>query len=236
MLALSFLAGALTSLSPCVLPLIPILLGSALQEHAAGPLALTVGLALSFAALGVALASIGFAIGLDADVVRSGAAVVMACFGVVLFSAALKERFALVGAPLGNRAGAVLAAAGKAGLPGQFLLGLLLGLVWAPCAGPTLGAAVGLAASSGTAPRAALMMTLFGFGAAAPILALAYASRRWAGAGRQRLRALASVAKPAMGCVLLAVGLIVLTGIDKLVETALTRAMPHWLLDITTRI
>jgi cytochrome c biogenesis protein CcdA len=235
-LTLSFLAGALSSLSPCVLPLIPILVGSALQEHPAGPLALTFGLALSFAGLGVVLASVGFALGIDADVVRTGAAVVMACFGVVLLSAALQERLALAGAPLSNRAGAVLAAAGKAGLVGQFLLGLMLGLVWMPCAGPTLGAAVGLAASGGTAPRAALTMLLFGLGAAAPILALGFASRRWAGAGRRRLRALASVAKPAMGSVLVAVGLTVLTGVDKLVETALTRAMPGWLLDITTRI
>jgi cytochrome c biogenesis protein CcdA len=236
MLALSFLAGALTSLSPCVLPLIPILVGSALQEHPAGPLALTVGLALSFAGIGVALATVGFAIGIDADAIRIGAAVVMACFGVILLSASLQERFARAGAPLLNRAGVVLAAAGKAGLPGQFAVGILLGLVWAPCAGPTLGAAVGLAASGGTAPRAALMMTLFGLGAAMPVLALAYASRRWAGAGRERLRALASIAKPAMGSVLVAVGIIVATGADKIVETALTRAMPGWLLDITTRI
>jgi cytochrome c biogenesis protein CcdA len=235
-LALSFLAGALTSLSPCVLPLIPILVGSALQEHPAGPLALTLGLALSFAGLGVALASIGFAIGIDADLVRTGAAVVMACFGVVLLSAALQERFALAGTPLSDRFGALATAAGQAGLAGQFALGILLGLVWVPCAGPTLGAAVGLAAHGGTAPRAAVMMLSFGLGAAAPILALAYASRRWAGAGRQRLRALASVAKPAMGCVLVAVGVLVLTGTDRIVETALTRAMPGWLLDITTRI
>jgi cytochrome c biogenesis protein CcdA len=236
MLALSFLAGALTSMSPCVLPLIPILLGSALQEHPAGPLTLALGLALSFAGLGVALASVGFALGIDADAVRTGAALVMACFGAILLSASLQERFARAGAPLVNRAGAVLGAPGKAGLAGQFVLGTLLGLVWAPCAGPTLGAAVGLAASGGTAPRAALMMTLFGLGAAAPVLALAYASRRWAGVGRQRLRALARVAKPAMGSVLVAIGLIVLTGTDRIVETALTRAMPGWLLDITTRI
>ena len=79
MLVLSFLAGALTSVSPCVLPLIPILLGSAFQEHPGGPLALTLGLALSFAALGVALSSIGFILGVGADTVRIAAAVVMAC-------------------------------------------------------------------------------------------------------------------------------------------------------------
>jgi cytochrome c-type biogenesis protein len=235
-LALSFLAGALTSVSPCVLPLIPILLGSALQEHPGGPFALTFGLALSFAGLGLALASFGFALGIDVDAIRTGAAVAMACFGVVLLSASLQERFALAGAPLMNRANWLLRNSNSTGLAGQFVLGLLLGLVWAPCAGPTLGAAVGLAASSGTAPQAALMMMLFGVGAAMPIVVLAYASRRWAGAGRERLRRFAAIAKPAMGAILVAIGGFVLTGTDKIVETMLTQAMPGWLLDLTTRI
>jgi cytochrome c biogenesis protein CcdA len=236
MFALSFLAGALASLSPCVLPLVPILLGSALQQHPAGPLALTAGLALSFAGLGATLASVGFAFGIDADLVRTGAATVMAFFGIVLFSAWLHERFALAVAPLANRAGALSGAVSKRGLVGQFAFGLLLGIVWAPCAGPTLGAAGGLAAAAGTAPRAAVMMALFGLGAAAPILALAYGTRRWAGAGRQRLHRLATVAEPVMGTALVAIALIVLTGLDKIMEAALTQAMPDWLLDITTRI
>src|SRR5258708_27040393 len=119
MLALSFLAGALTSVSPCVLPLVPILLGSALQEHPLGPLALVLGLALSFAGFGILLSSLGFALGIDADAIRTVAAVVMACFGVVLLSAALKERFALASAPLMYRANALLDGANNAGLVGQ---------------------------------------------------------------------------------------------------------------------
>jgi cytochrome c-type biogenesis protein len=236
MLALSFAAGALTSLSPCVLPLIPILLGSALQEHPAAPLALALGLAASFASLGTTLASVGFALAIDADAVRTGAAFIMACFGAILLSAWLQERFSLAAAPLANRADALLGRARKGGLLGQFTVGLLLGLVWTPCAGPTLGAAVGLAADSGTAPRAALMMALFGIGAATPILGLAYGSRRWAGAGGRRLRVLATVAKPLMGTALVTVALIVLTGADKFVETVLTQVMPEWLLDVMTRI
>jgi len=237
MLGLSFLAGALTTVSPCVLPLVPILLGSALQEHPLGPLALVLGLALSFAGLGVLLASVGFALGIDAEAVRIAAAIVMACFGVVLLSGSLQERFALAGAPLMNRANVLLGGGtNRTGIVGQFTLGLLLGLVWAPCAGPTLGAAVGLAADSGTAPRAAIMMVLFSLGAATPILALAYGSRRWAGVGRQRLRAFGTFAKPAMGTALVAIGVVVLTGTDRLVETALTQAMPDWLLDFATRI
>ncbi|HUK08673.1 MAG TPA: cytochrome c biogenesis CcdA family protein [Stellaceae bacterium] len=236
MLVLSFLAGALTSVSPCVLPLIPILLGSAFQEHPGGPLALTLGLALSFTTLGVALSSIGFILGVGADTLRIAAAVLMACFGTILLSASLQERFALIGTPIMNRANTLLSGMSKAGLAGQFGLGLLLGLIWAPCAGPTLGAAVGLAANGGTALRAALMMFLFSLGTATPILALAYGSRRLASHGRSGMRLFGSVGKPAMGVALLAIGIFVLSGIDKTVEASLTQAMPDWLLDLVTRI
>src|SRR5258708_11193722 len=204
MLLLSFLAGILTSVSPCVLPLVPILLGSALQEHPLGPLALVLGLALSFAGLGVVIASVGFALGIEPGAIRTVAGVLMACLGIVLRSASLQARFALAGAPLMNRANAAMGGKGHAGLLGQFIVGGVLGVVGAPCAGPTLGAAVGLAANSGTAARAAVMMFLFGLGTATPILALAYGSRRWATAGRQRLRALGTAGKPVMGAALVA--------------------------------
>ena len=83
-LALAFVAGLLSILSPCVLPLVPIVLGSALAHHRHGPLALAAGLALSFTAIGLLVAVAGFSIGLDAGVFRSAAAVIMIALGVVL--------------------------------------------------------------------------------------------------------------------------------------------------------
>ena len=70
-LGLSFLAGVLSILSPCVLPLLPIILGTAQSEHQLGPVALAAGLALSFTTIGLFVATIGFAIGLDTDVFRA---------------------------------------------------------------------------------------------------------------------------------------------------------------------
>jgi cytochrome c biogenesis protein CcdA len=103
MLVLSFLAGALTSLSPCVLPLIPVLLGSALQKHPMGPLTLALGLSLSFATLGVMFASAGFVVGIDAGVLRVIAAMMMAGFGIILLIRPLQDRLVLAGAPITNR-------------------------------------------------------------------------------------------------------------------------------------
>ena len=71
---LAFLAGILSVLSPCVLPLLPLVLGAAASEHRLGPAALAAGLALSFVAIGLFVATVGFAVGLDGDVFRTVAA------------------------------------------------------------------------------------------------------------------------------------------------------------------
>ncbi len=234
-LLLSLLAGSLSVLSPCVLPLVPILMASALQQHRLSPLALAAGLTVSFAGIGLFLASAGFALGVDESQLRTAAAVLMLGFGGVLLSRALQMRFA--GWASGLAGGQdLLARMTPSGPGGQFGLGLLLGAVWTPCTGPTLGAAVGLAAQADTAARAGLIMLLFGIGASLPLLVLAYGSRQAILARRQRMAALASGAKPVMGGVLVGLAVMVLTGMDKLLETWATQAMPGWLIDLTTSL
>jgi cytochrome c-type biogenesis protein len=235
-LILSFGAGALSTLSPCVLPLLPIILFGVLQQNVWGPLALAAGLSVSFAVLGIFIALIGFGIGLDPALVRAGAATVMIGLGVVLLVPAMQARLAFAGAPLATGAQSLIDRLRPAGLSGQFVLGALLGAVWSPCSGPTLGAAVGLAAQSETALQAAAIMTVFGLGAAVPILALAYGSRQAILTRRDGLAKLAGIAKPVMGVTLLALGFLVLTGFDKRMETALTNAAPDWLVSLTTRL
>ncbi|MFN8723477.1 MAG: cytochrome c biogenesis CcdA family protein, partial [Rhodospirillales bacterium] len=93
-LLLGWLAGVLATLSPCVLPLVPIVLGSAMGQHRLAPLAVTAGLATAFAALGVGVALVGFGVGIDTDVIRPVAAVMMIGFGAVLMVGSLQMRFA----------------------------------------------------------------------------------------------------------------------------------------------
>jgi cytochrome c biogenesis protein CcdA len=122
------------------------------------------------------------------------------------------------------------------GLWGQFALGALLGIVWSPCSGPTLGAAVGLAAQGENLGSAALTMSAFALGAATPILLLAYGSRQAILARRGWMSEASRVGKPLMGAALVGIGLFIVTGLDKTVETALTNAMPDWLVSVTTRL
>jgi len=229
-LALSVAAGVLTTLSPCVFPLLPLVLGGALQRHRAAPLAMGVGMALAFAAIGVAVGALGGVSGLEPDRLRRAGA-----FGLVMLVPALERRFTAWMTPLASSAQAGSARL-DAGSPwGALAIGALLGIVWSPCAGPLLGSTLALVASAGGAARGALLLGLFGIGAALPLVLAAYASR--AGVGRLRgwVLAHAAAARRAMGVLLAAVGLLILTGADRWLETRVNEALPDAWLALTTR-
>jgi cytochrome c-type biogenesis protein len=234
-LGLAFLAGLLSLLSPCVLPLLPIVLGAAASEHRGGPLALAAGVALAFVAIGLFVATIGFAIGLDGDAFRAAAAILMIGVGVVLAAPSLQARLAAAGGPISNWADHRIGAVRPRGLAGQFGIGLLLGAVWSPCVGPTLGAASVLAAQGSSLGRVALTMLAFGVGAAVPLIGIALASRQVTARWRNKLIGGGKTAKIALGVLLIALGLMIVSGLDRKVETALVDASPQWLTDLTTR-
>jgi cytochrome c biogenesis protein CcdA len=234
-LELAFVAGTLSVLSPCVLPLLPIVLGTAASEHRLGPVALAVGLAISFTAIGLFVATIGFAAGLDAGVFRLVSAVLLIAVGVVLLVPKLQEQFALAAAPVGNWAGSYADSLTPSSLFGQFGLGLLLGAVWSPCVGPTLGAASVLAAKGEDLGQVALTMLAFGIGAALPLMLLGFVSREAMMRWRGRMMETGKVGKTLLGVLLVTVGLLVATNADKRLETILVDASPDWLTQLTTR-
>jgi cytochrome c-type biogenesis protein len=234
-IGLALLAGVLSTLSPCVLPLIPIVLGTALGQHRYGPAALAAGLALSFVVIGLFVATIGFAAGIGQEVFRAGAAILLIAAGSVLLMPRLQVQLAAAAAPVGNWAQAQTGSFTGTGWGGQFLVGLLLGAVWSPCVGPTLGAASVLAARAENLTYVALTMIAFGIGAALPLLAIGMMSREALMRWRSRMLAAGSSGKAAMGVLLLAVGVLILTGLDKRIEAALVESSPDWLTALTTR-
>jgi cytochrome c-type biogenesis protein len=234
-LGLAYLAGVLSTLSPCVLPLLPIIIGSAASAHRFGPPALALGLASAFVVVGLFAATIGFSIGIDADVFRLVAAALMIVVGVVLIVPLFQGRFALAAGPMGHWADQKLAGFSASGLRGQFGIGVLLGLAWSPCVGPTLGAASLLASQAKDLPRVAAIMLLFGLGASSPLLAVGLLSREAMSKARDRLLAAGQRLKAALGIAFMLIGVSIVTGADKQIETALVEASPQWLTDLTTR-
>src|SRR5439155_24296147 len=101
-IGLAFIAGVLSTLSPCVLPLLPIILGTAISKHRAGPVALAAGLAISFVTVGLFVAVIGYSIGLDDGVFRAVSAVLIIGIGVVLLVPRFQAQLAFAGAPVSS--------------------------------------------------------------------------------------------------------------------------------------
>ncbi|MGE3914973.1 MAG: cytochrome c biogenesis CcdA family protein [Hyphomicrobiaceae bacterium] len=234
-LGLALLAGILSVLSPCVLPLLPIVLGTAASEHKLGPAALALGLALSFVVIGLFVATVGFAIGLDTDVFRTLAGAILVGIGAILVVPRLQEAVATAASPVSSWASSRFGGGEAAGLSGQFGVGVLLGAVWSPCVGPTLGAAAVLASQGKDLGQVTATMLAFGIGAALPLLALGTLSRQMMLKLRGRMMSAGGPLKAALGVLLVVVGLLVLTGLDKRAEAALVAASPDWLTRLTTR-
>jgi cytochrome c-type biogenesis protein len=234
--ALSLAAGSLSTLSPCVLPLVPIVLATAVAAHRLGPYALAAGLTLSFSLLGVLLASIGASLGIDQEVLQRMAAAMLIAFGVLLLSTHLQTRFASAASGISGAGQDLISRLSLDGLAGQFVLGLLLGIVWSPCVGPTLGAAITLASQGQSLGRVTLQMALFGIGAGIPLIMLGSLSRQAMTRMRGKLLSLGRRGKQLMGMVMLLLGALILTGSDKLAQTWLVQASPDWLVRLTTSL
>ncbi len=232
----SFGAGALTLLNPCVLPLLPILVASALRESVFGPLALGLGLTVSFTVFGVLITAFGYQLGLSADVVRIVAAVILMLCGLILLVPQAQQAFSSLTAPVAAGGNTLLTRVSGEGNGGQFLVGTLLGAVWTPCVGPTLGAAIYAASQQENLLGASLAFFVFGLGTAAAFCLFAYGSRQALGQRKQAWASVAKWSKPVLGGSLLLVGVMIITGLDKWLESAALSIMPEWLLNLTTSL
>lgn len=234
-LVFAYLAGLLTLINPCVLPVLPIVLASSLQTDPRAPLALAAGMGLSFVAVGTGVAAIGPAVGIYPDDVTRIAALVMTGFGAVLVLPALGRRFATVSAGLAAAADARIAATPR-GLGAEFAGGAMLGAVWSPCIGPTLGAAIALASTGDDLGRASLVMAAFAAGVATLILAAAYGLRGWLRQNMGRMVMLSARARPVMGWVFIVVGIALFLGLNHVLEEAALRFLPAWFVDLSVSI
>jgi cytochrome c-type biogenesis protein len=228
-------AGLFSILSPCVLPLAPVVLGAAVAEHKYGPAALAAGLAMSFTSIGMFVATVGYAIGLDGEVFRSAAAVLLVVVGVVLLMPRWQAQVALAAGPIGNWTEQKFGNLPGHGLWGQFGVGVLLGAVWSPCVGPTLGAASVLAAQGKELGYVALTMLSFGIGSAIPLLLLGLLSRESLMRWRGKMLSFGKGGKIVLGGLLAISGLLILFGLDKTLEGWLVQILPESIMSLGGR-
>ena len=147
----------------------------------------------------------------------------------------MQQRFAIAASGAGNAGNRLLERLSPAGLGGQFVVGLVLGTIWSPCVGPTLGAASVLAAQGRDLGSVAAVMAAFGVGAAVPLVLVGSLSREAMKRWRGRMMGAGQAGKYVLGAGALLVAALILTGWDKALEAALVRASPEWLIDLTSR-
>ncbi len=175
-LTLALLAGFLTVCSPCVLPVLPIIVGRSLQSHRYGPVSLVLGLVGGFAVAGSLLGVSASWFTHLAGLLRTGAIALLLTMGLLtLFPKWSYRLFSYL--PIKNRPMKNRREPTRTGLAGEFWLGTQLGLLWTPCAGPVLGSILVLAAVDHQVQGAFKLLLLYGIGAAVPMLVFAYGGR-----------------------------------------------------------
>ncbi|TNF58957.1 MAG: cytochrome c biogenesis protein CcdA [Rhodobacteraceae bacterium] len=229
----AYLAGLLTLINPCVLPVLPIVLATALNANPRGPLALAAGMSLSFVTFGMLVTTIGRSVGLTEERLADVGATAMLIFGAILLLPRLSAGFDTALAGVSARADMTLAQSGAGGLGGQFLGGLLLGAVWSPCIGPTLGGAIALASQGESLVWAFLIMTAFAAGVSTLILGIGLGGQELIRSRAQALRGLAARSRTILGAVFVAVGLMILFRLHHAFDRWALQTLPTWLTDLS---
>jgi cytochrome c biogenesis protein CcdA len=224
---LAIVAGFLTILAPCILPLLPFLLGTSGGRSKWRPVAIILGFVGTFAVVGAGLATAGSFIGIESGALRVFAVVLLLLFGVALVFETLYEKLtASVGAALA-RLGAKVQQGNstRKDVWSGLLVGFSLGLIWTPCAGPILGSILTLAARTSDYVTTLLLMLAYAVGAGVPMLAIAYGSQRL----QQKLLSVGKaqpVLNKVFGFLIIAMALAILTGYDLVIQTWLVQFYP----------
>lgn len=220
-----FVAGAATALSPCVLPVLPIALSAGATGGRRRPLGIVAGLAVSFTFATVALVYVIAALGLPNDFLRKLAIVVLLCFGVTLMVPPLAARLEAWMSRFASRAG--VAKGSGEGFWSGTAVGLSLGLVYAPCAGPILAGVITVSASqSFSAGRLAVALS-YGIGSAVVLYFLMLGGRRVAAPLARRGIGL----QIAMGAVMVLVALAMLRNYDIRFQNTIASDLPSFLVN-----
>lgn len=221
---LAFVAGVVTVLSPCVLPLLPVILASAVQEGKWRPFGVLGGFVLSFAAITLLLATLVSAFGLHPDAMRLLSGIILLICGVVLAVPQLGHWFEM-------RTGNVAALSSRfpdhGGFWGGFVLGAGLGLAWTPCVGPIMASVITLALNQTVTGSGVLVTLAYALGTAIPMGAVIFG-------GRALVRRVAFIQRHTVairsvfGALLILAAILILTGWDRTIQTWLLVTFPHW--------
>jgi len=230
-LILVFLAGILTIMKPCCLPVVPIIFSGS-GGHKYRPITIVSGMTLSFTIMGILVSAFGATFGSFASTLRSIAIIFIMGMGVVLFDEDVNMEFIKISSVLTQtirqRFSSFSGYSSKlpeGGLVGGFLLGMSLGIIWIPCVGPILGAVLVYVGSVGNVPYGAGMLFVYSVGMSLPMLTIAYYGKKVTAKYQWFVRH-GPALKKLSGLVLIVIGLMLLFNIDKLMIRLLSPYFP----------
>src|SRR3954449_9061249 len=225
----ALIAGAATAVSPCVLPVLPVVLSAGATGGRRRPLGIVSGLAISFTFATVALVYVIDALGLPDDLLRTIAIVVLLLFGITLVVPSLAAR---VEATLTRLAPRARRGNAYGGFGSGFVVGLSLGLVYAPCAGPILAGVITVSASQSFDAGRLAVAFAYGVGSAVVLYALMLGGRR----ATRRLSRNAGRFQMATGVVMIAVAVAMLADLDTRFQTSIAAHLPSVLVDPASKL
>ena len=223
-LLFAFVAGILTILSPCILPVIPLVVGTASGGSSRRLIGIVVGFAGTFVAVTVLLAAALAAAGLTTDRLRLLSALLLLLFGATLAIPPMGRWFETRSSVPARVGGVLFDTRPGSGVLGGIVLGGAIGVVWAPCVGPIMAAVIATAVTAGPTPEAAAIALAYAAGAALPLLLVGRLGRRAIDAiGRPEWRARAV---QLFGALMMATAVLIATGFDVPLQAAVAGTLP----------
>jgi cytochrome c biogenesis protein CcdA/thiol-disulfide isomerase/thioredoxin len=235
LLAFAFISGVITILSPCILPVLPIVLSGGVGGGKARPFGILAGFVVSFTVFTLTLSAIVQAIGIPVDTLRIVAVVLIVLFGVVMLVPWLRDRFELLTSRIASR-GSGTAAAGsgapgarprRAGFWGGVVVGLSLGLIWTPCVGPIMASVISLALTQHVDGGSVFITLAYTLGTSIPMLAIMLGGRALLNRVPALTRNAGNIQK-GFGVLMILVGVAIGLGWDRQFQATILRAFPNY--------
>ena len=227
LIAFAFLAGVVTVLSPCILPVLPVVLSGTVGGGKARPLGIITGFVVSFTVFTLTLSALVSLLGISADVLRYIAAGLILAFGLVMVIPPLKNAFMRLVSGLSGAGTRQPAAGGKKGYLSGLVLGLSLGLVWTPCVGPIMASVITLALSTSVDAGAVFITLAYAAGTAVPLFLIMQG-------GRALLNKFSFFTKHSdkiqkvFGALMILTAVALFTGVDRYFQSFILQALPGY--------
>lgn len=226
LISFAFFAGIVTILSPCILPVLPIILSSSATQSKKQPFGVVIGFIVSFTFFTLFLSAIVQATGLSADALRIFSVIVIVLFGLVLVIPRLQMGYEIFASKLSAKAGSANKNK-QSGFFGGLLIGVSLGLIWTPCVGPILASVISLAITGSVSGQAVIITLAYSLGTAIPMLLIMYGGRGLINRVPWLLNHLGKIQK-FFGFVMILIGIAILFNLDRQFQSYILEKFPSY--------